>query len=148
MGDNPLRLRCKGCGHVSTAPGPDDPQRLIDHRCPRCGLRNFESVRDTPVCDFCCDERLAVVAAYPARTFNVPMPTDAFGANSRGRWAACAECALLIDRGHRDALAERSLDVFIAKGLGRGVPRPILGASIRSLHDQFWTNREGPKEAP
>lgn len=51
----------------------------------------------------------------------------------------------MIERGERQELAERSADVYIGKGVPLGgVSRVQLTNEIRKLHDQFWSNREGP----
>lgn len=138
--ENPMLLRCQNCGLI-VEPG----EKLLGVECSGCGGSKWATHRETPVCDFCCSEDRPVVASYPADDFNVPMPADTVTANSRGYWTACADCRSDIDAGNREALAERSADGYVQKKMpGSSVPRPMLVASIRNFHDQFWSHRNGP----
>lgn len=139
MTANPLRLKCKACGLISTPP----PSKMIGFECPNCAGMEFVTHRDDSVCDFCCKEGEPVVSSYPARDFNVPMPSPALDTNSMGWWAACENCRSLIQAQDRDGLAQRSADIYEAQN-GKAVPHALLVRSIRDLHDQFWTNRQGP----
>jgi hypothetical protein len=64
-------------------------------------------------------------------------------------WAACDECKELIVAGKRDELVDRALTsphsqwVQYAKTLPR-TERRKLRQMVRTLHDTFWKNREGP----
>ncbi len=97
------------------------------------------------ICDFCSG--LPVVAAYPCRDFAL----DGLPIGSQGAWAACAECARLIDGDQRDALAwrtwrmaDRSLFLGHTPPLSaRGIPEEQGVASIRALHALFFAHRDG-----
>lgn len=56
------------------------------------------------LCDFCSGQ--PVLWSYPCRDFQFPE-----GIGSAGAWAACAECARLIDADQREALAQRAVHV-------------------------------------
>lgn len=137
-----MQLRCEKCKLISTPPDDFNPF-IRNYECPNCGGQHFETHSDTVICDFCCYDKSIVVASYPARDFTMPVIANV-DAGMRGWWAACADCRYLIEQGDRQKLAERSADAYINKGEARSIPRPLLVKSIRDLHDQFWSNREGP----
>lgn len=96
-------------------------------------------------CDFCSDR--PVVAAYPCRDFTLP---DCPEIGSRGAWAACAECARLIDTDQREALASRAWRRLIDRIPVVGEASASCGldssgglAVLRALQDLFFTHRAG-----
>jgi len=114
-------------------------------------------------CDFCTSPN--TTWAYPCRDFKAKPETatalieTADGLHttsavldlySGGGWAACPVCHLLIQSGSRDRLARRSAKKLVRAMATDG--RMAAGAlslsqataHTRRLHDQFWTNREGP----
>lgn len=94
------------------------------------------------LCDFC--SRQPVTAAYPCRDFTVPgTPCGSLGA-----WAACQECARLIDTGQREALARRAWALAGRNLLfGETGPLPIPEEEgvwfMRELHALFFAHRTG-----
>lgn len=93
-------------------------------------------------CDFCSSR--GIVAAYDAADF-VTAHTRFIEGHSKGGWAACAECAFLIDTGQKVALANRSYDTFFTadpqtQRLDRQQRRK-LKREIQRFHDGFWKHR-------
>lgn len=94
------------------------------------------------ICDFC--SAVPVVAAYPCCDFVIPETP----AGSRGAWAACVECADLIDRGQREALAYRAACLADRNLLSGGpallsLPETEVLPLMRALHQLFFTHRNG-----
>jgi hypothetical protein len=91
-------------------------------------------------CDF-CSGRL-VVAAYPCRDFTIPEYPKI---GSRGPWAACAECARLINTDQREALAWRAWRLLANRSAlcDLGIPEDEGLARMRALHDLFFAHRDG-----
>lgn len=97
------------------------------------------------ICDFCSGR--PVVAAYPCRDFTIP---DCPEIGSLGPWAACADCARLIDTDQRDALAWRAWRLANRSVLGDtgslgelGIPEDAGLARMHALHDLFFAHRDG-----
>jgi hypothetical protein len=61
---------------------------------------------------------------------------------SDGNWAACPACHALIASGERYKLARRSAKRFLK---AHPIPMSLSNATdmMRTLHDEFWSNREG-----
>jgi hypothetical protein len=82
---------------------------------------------------------MQVVAAYPCRDFTLP---DCQIIGSQGAWAACAECAQLIDTDQREALARRAWQQYIER-----FPQPDDGLwaleGLRAIQALFFTHRYG-----
>lgn len=111
------------------------------------------------ICDFCSSPDVQWV--FPCRDHQSKAHIDALvirsdlsatvtGADMDGTfvgdWAACPACHALILRGDRVRLARRSTKRLVAKYAKQNVFmgfKDVL-AHIRSRHDQFWTNRQGP----
>lgn len=111
------------------------------HACPKCDHNEFSLKAEGPaICDFCSSPE--VVLAYPCRNFSseIHVP-NAPGWSSDGWWAACANCAKLIEAGDRDGLARRAADTAPKPP---GMDLKILIRLIRELHDNFWAHRQGP----
>jgi hypothetical protein len=95
------------------------------------------------LCDFCSGQ--PVVVAYPCRDFTISdVPVG-----STGAWAACADCAQLIDADQRDALAWRAVDranrnLLVGETGPVPVPADELFAWLRTLHELFFAHRTGP----
>lgn len=90
-----------------------------------------------PVCDFCMGT--PIQWTYPCRNFTHHGLEVTF--KSSGGWAACSICHDLIERQDRSALAQRSA---VCHPDRRNIPLALLTRRVRSLHDTFWVNREGP----
>ena len=92
---------------------------------------------DQASCDFC--NSCAPPWAYPAKDFEVSIIDRGDGSvltvRSQGAWAACEECAQLIESSGEDGLARRASS-------SPGNP-PLSG--IRLMHDQFRAHRDGPR---
>ena len=98
-----------------------------------------ESARDTSlslltVCDFC--NRGSFIKAYACHAFvylkGTPMEHYRYE-----EWAACADCATLIDAGQWDKLAERTVQAFVKQH--RTAPRdvPTLREHVSNQHSAF-----------
>ncbi len=111
-------------------------------------------VRDRPVssaliCDFCSSPE--VVQAYMAEDFTALEIREAENRtrfNSLGAWAACRECAALIEAEGWEALLERSLRTFLASMPPELVLQPEQKGEIRRLlgeaQEQFRKLRKKP----
>lgn len=95
--------------------------------------------RVPPVCDFCSDPH--ITRDYVCKTFE--FPNRMLGWGSTGDWAACTECAALIDAEKWEELLERSMVQY-----GNELP-PEHKSSIRcvvgQLHQLFNQNRPTEK---
>ena len=92
-------------------------------------------------CDFCGAANAAWI--YPAASFIMEsVPTKDVG--SDGAWAACGKCHDLIESNDREALAAWALKNFQQRhGALPREYRQVLGERMRSLHIEFWNNRQG-----
>jgi hypothetical protein len=91
------------------------------------------------MCDFC--NSTDVVWEYPCEDFSMQTPSGE-PAGFGGAWAACAECAALIERDDRVALADRYV---------RSKPKAfqdILRPWTIRLHNQFVRHRTGSRRRP
>lgn len=88
-------------------------------------------------CDFCNETPPTHV--LPARDFTIPhAPTH----SSLADWAACPQCAALIERNHWSALTRRA-ERAIAVRRGRPM-RPREQTSLRALYRQLREHIRGP----
>lgn len=131
---------CKECGRIHTL-----AEIVANPACRDCGHDEYSYSPDhpTPICDFCSTP--AVTHTYPCRDFRRDLGSlggPAYG--SAGWWAACRECYELIRDGNRQALAERSTETWFKANPNDNLPREFVVNHVRELHDQFWSNREGP----
>lgn len=98
---------------------------------------------DKPICDFCSDPE--VVAAYPAHDFKHD-GTRWFHSMSRGSWAACPVCKVLIDNNERELLLERSynemLRLYPETRLLTKAELDGMKSTLRDLHRQFFEKRK------
>lgn len=114
------------------------------------GVEMFWRRQKRAVCDFCSAK--PVVWSYPARDHSMgalvavhpdpEVPIHVIHVESNGAWAACEPCRELIDRGARDALAERA-----RRRMPWPQPETIEVDLLRLAHDEFWANREGAGRA-
>ena len=108
---------------------------------------------DKDICDFCASphvarrfdcrdfasESAAAGVLYP-ETIATDRPTNVILA-SRNYWAACAECADLVDNEHVDKLIRRALDEH-AKRYGRRITdRDDVTKHLRRTYRLFFDNR-------
>lgn len=82
-------------------------------------------------CDFCSSPN--ITRSYLANSFSFPE----LGWHSVGHWAACDDCAKLIDGEMWDALAQKSTFVFADSPSQRIWLKPLM----LKLHKQFNLNR-------
>lgn len=88
-------------------------------------------------CDFCNDS--APTHVLPAQDFTIPhAPTH----SSLADWAACTQCAALIERNEWNALSRRAAQAF-ARQHGRPM-RPHERASLRALYRRLRAHVRGP----
>lgn len=109
------------------------------------------------VCDFCL--RPSPQWSFPTRDFSMPTgldndtiiitPVGIIGLPKDipmiGNWAACAGCHGLIVCGDRERLARRAAKSVAKRKphMCEGIPLSIMTRDMRTLHDEFWCNREG-----
>jgi hypothetical protein len=89
-------------------------------------------------CDFCTAEPIQKM--YSCANF-LWQSQNIFSHGSVGEWAACRECAELIDNEKWNSLTERSLRYFLRK---HTVPRydvPILREQFCGIHELFRQHR-------
>jgi hypothetical protein len=89
-------------------------------------------------CDFCTAEPIQKL--YRCGNF-LWQRQSIFPHGSVGEWAACRECAELIDNEKWNSVTERSLRYFLRK---HTVPRydfPILREQFREIHELFRQHR-------
>lgn len=100
-------------------------------------------------CDFCGRVLTGHCWHCPARDFDYTTPrTNLEGIGppvdgSIGAWLACDHCAVDVRDGNRERLLKRSVFGNYGNVIGSAVGARHV-ADLRELHDQFWTNREGP----
>lgn len=96
---------------------------------------------DEPVCDFCSSTPVTYsFDAVPHRMDESAEPEHW----SADAWAACEECARLVDEGRREELAVRSVDMLLRRSPQmRVVPRRELLREITQVHARFWLAKRG-----
>jgi hypothetical protein len=57
------------------------------------------------------------------------------------QWAACDDCAELIEAGNKDALIERSVDNFMETKQAPASERHAVAFMIDLIHGTFWDLR-------
>jgi hypothetical protein len=92
-------------------------------------------------CDFCSSP--SITRLYDALD-HVALRVSGFDLASEGAWAACDDCATLIDANDREGLLARSLDSFF--DLNPQIPRNLLTRQaleqvLREIHRQFFAHR-------
>lgn len=94
-----------------------------------------------PICDFCSSP--AVIWRYPAMDSNPAAALiiqnkdekELVLLNSEGDWAACEECAVLIEAEDKEGLLERTLAHSPEL---EGIPKHVVRTLTRSIHNGFW----------
>lgn len=95
------------------------------------------------VCDFCASPEATHV--YHAKDFTAYEVAGYVG-KSTGPWAACSDCARLIEADDRQQLANRSVVTLMrSMGFPKSM-RPQLLAQTRQIHARFFQNRIQPIE--
>lgn len=105
-------------------------------------------------CDFCSSP--GVVKKYPCRDFKsdssqaavqynpckaLPVSGGTIVLDSHDFWAACAECAAIVETGDVDALVKHSLGAFEARDGRRHEQHDKLVAHLTLMYTQFFENR-------
>jgi hypothetical protein len=94
-------------------------------------------------CDFC--SRPGVAVSYDAVDFDTGnKERDGASHVSRGGWAACQECADLIEADDREALADRSMESYGELRSNTPEHRARVRQALRDVHDEFYRHRRGP----
>lgn len=97
----------------------------------------FLAERYGALCDFCG-------ARDPSRSFRSrPFELDTEGPYPQHyseTWAACVECAVLIDSSQRQRLLERAVETLIKlhPDTAKGLPTGRLSRELGRVHDGFW----------
>ncbi len=98
-------------------------------------------------CDFCSSPSVAV--CYPAYSSRLILIPDKDGeirgiGDSIGGWAACVECAQLIEAGDHEGLAKRSAETFPLV-TSAGLSRAEITLIVRQIQEEmFWAQHWGP----
>jgi hypothetical protein len=95
-------------------------------------------------CDFCGSQH--VVWSFPARDFALDCAAKLLGIpiiGSRGPWAACPECAALVEGGERGPLCLRSLVHLCGPPPDAEVAMALVRI-MAEIHEQFFAARTGP----
>lgn len=106
----------------------------------------IELSRIDPVCDFCsANEITKDYDCYDFQAFEMVTvrgeKTQRIDGHSKGKWAACASCAELIDNEKWDELAIRSVDSLIEVGSIKSERKEQMLEVIKTLHDEFRQHR-------
>jgi hypothetical protein len=107
-------------------------------------LRLRLGANEFPVCDFCSAEQ--VVKDYDCVDYLIPVTNpkgQTIELGSTGKWAACVQCAKLIDENNREGLLQRATTTFCANhGISMEIGEGLLGF-IQELQEKFWKGRRG-----
>lgn len=91
-------------------------------------------------CDFCSSR--GVTMSYPCE--NMEFGETTIHTTGVGGWAACALCSDLVERGRRDLLAKRSVDVAMEHRPELRADPGFVRRGVNMLHGAFWKGRTGP----
>lgn len=83
------------------------------------------------VCDFCSSAD--VVVGFLIEDFTLPE----YGWGSKGGFAACEICKVLVETRQQAALEQRAFNTFVNR-FGDVIPHAITRRFIRRLHSEFW----------
>lgn len=131
MHEIPDELRVPDELHMSSGPAPGEPY----------------------FCDFC--DETPVVHLFGCRDHTQGSvlivgpngPVVATG-EALGNWLACRDCAELVLSSMREALAERSAELHIARKRTPPIHRPHVREAVHQAQDQFWSHRERDRDRP
>ena len=101
------------------------------------GVLHLTAVPGTECCDFCSSPE--IVKDYDCEDFTIEF--HGVKNSSGGKWAACSDCARLIDSGDREGLTQRSYEKFRHAEKDEST----LGF-LKMLHGEFWRLRKNPDE--
>lgn len=136
-------------GQISRQPG--EPARVVDDQVHGV-LAILEATAEGLRCQFCA--ALNPAWRYPILHADVGDHTLGLLLEHRGGWLgntgwlACDDCARLIARTDRDALARHSTNAHFKKPGTSCDPRVRrrVEANMRAAQDAFWRSRQGPRE--
>lgn len=103
---------------------------------------------ETAVCDFCSDPN--IVKDYDCTDYVVPVKgpdgrTVELG--SAGKWAACKECAELVDKKDKVGLEQRAFQTMLKRSpwMENDSPEILTGTRnfLHELHQKFWEGMRG-----
>jgi hypothetical protein len=101
------------------------------------GIIAIEPLAGRECCDFCTAE--PVHRLYACRNF-MWLKHAMFAHESIGAWAACEECALLVDGGKWAELTERALAQFKSIHGYSACEEPFFRERFREIHQLFREN--------
>lgn len=99
-------------------------------------------VPEPPVCDFCSSPSIAW--DYPTRSFQIAGMQWA----SDGDWAACTDCAELIERGDRAGLVMHCITTFHSQGKLLDMGAAVIADctdQLAIMHALFFRHRIGER---
>jgi len=86
------------------------------------------------VCDFCNQGKLVKAYACHSFVYLKGTPMEHYRCEE---WAACAECAGLIDSGRWPDLRERAVQAFVRQHKLVDYDIPVLREQVQDLHSAF-----------
>lgn len=125
----------------------NEPIKVVEHTVTaaeldaRCSKRKSTSM-DT--CDFCTDPR--PTWAYPAKPFGLSWSTDGKETpmiKMTGSWSSCEACAVYVEAGDYDTLAQRASSTLIR--LRPDVVEADLLPRLRAAYAIFHEQRDGAR---
>ncbi len=95
------------------------------------------------ICDFCSDLNPVAMFTIPSGGAAGVSDGDSIAIfhDRDSRWAACAECAELVEAGDSVAVAERSIDALVR--LHPYVGRDFARVSVVTVQSVFWAGYQG-----
>lgn len=108
-----------------------------------CDFCGSPDVRWTyPARDFAVHEQGLVITEAPTEITTKPFELTQI---SDGYWDACPACSALIERSDRTRLARRCGRRIVRDHPGSGISFKEATEGARSIQDDFWAHREGPR---
>lgn len=102
------------------------------------------------ICDFCSGQPVVMEFAVVQEAVKLQPTNTLPGFNDRGNWAACADCAKLIQAEDQPALTRRSAELYLTRIVGTSqATEPIIKKverELEPLHTQFFHARQRAKD--
>lgn len=102
------------------------------------------------ICDFCSGRPVVMAFAVVPEAIKLQPTETLAGFNDRGNWAACADCAKLVQAEDQAALTRRSAETYLATVVGTNNPSEEtikrVERELQPLHTQFFHARQRAKD--